>query len=185
MQCTDEAVLLTRAQSNDQEALGALYDRYSGKIYAYILYRVGDSFVAEDLTASVFIKVLGAIQSDRSWQLSFSGWLYRIAHNAVIDHFRRNKKRESLPLDEQLVAADDDPVSSAEQSLAYEAMRGALAELTEDQQTVIQLKFYEGLSNLEVARILGKTEGAIKSLQFRALGALRRTIEDQAGGQHA
>ena len=184
MQPTDEAALLERAQRNEQAAIGELYDRYSAKIYSYILYRVGDTALAEDLTTSVFIKVLDAIRSQRSWQLSFSGWLYRIAHNAVIDHYRRAQKRETLPLDERLVATGEDPVSRAEKSIQYEAVCAAMHELTEEQQAVIQLKFFEGLSNLEVARALGKTEGAIKSLQFRALGALRRRMEPQVRGQH-
>ena len=184
MQPTDEAVLLERAQGNDQAAIGELYDRYSAKIYSYILYRVGDAALAEDLTTSVFVKVLDAIKGQRTWQLSFSGWLYRIAHNAVIDHYRRAKKRETLPLDERLVATGEDPVSQAEKSIEFEAVSQAMQGLTEEQQTVIQLKFFEGLSNLEVARVLGKTEGAIKSLQFRALGALRRSIEPQVRGQH-
>ena len=185
MQCLDESSLFERARCNDPVALGQLYDRYAGKIYSYILYRVGNEGLAEDLTTSVFVKMLNAIRADKSWQLSFSGWLYRIAHNAVIDHFRRSKKRDTLPLDERLVAADDDPVTSVERTMEFEAVRDAMVCLTDDQQAVVQLKFFEGLSNLEVAKVMGKTEGAIKSLQFRALGALRRSMESDAGRQHA
>ena len=182
---SDEKALLERARSNDSRALGELYDRYSGKIYTYILYRVGDESLAEDLTANVFIKVLGAIQSSRAWDLSFSGWLYRIAHNAVVDDFRRRKNRIALPLDERLVATQDDPVATAEGRIALESVKGAMVFLTEEQRTVVELKFFEQLSNLEVARVMGKTEGAIKSLQYRALAALRRQIAGSAREEDA
>ncbi len=177
MQATEERLLLERAGACDEAALGELYDRYAGKIYNYIFYRVGDPDLAEDLTASVFIKVLDALKSSKGWQSSFSGWLYRIAHNAVVDHFRRQEQEKVLPLDEQIVAAFDDPVAAAERALSAEAIRAALNTLTEEQQQVVIYKFIEGLSNLQVAEIMGKTEGAIKSLQYRALAALRRHLE--------
>ncbi len=181
MQSCDERMLLERAKAYDSAALGDLYDRYAGKIYAYIYYRVGDEVLAEDLTANVFIKMLDAVKSTRAWDMSFSGWLYRIAHNAIVDHFRRNSHDKGLPLDERLVATTDDPVKTVEQLMASNVVKAAIANLTEEQQTVIVLKFFEGLSNLEVANIMDKTEGAIKSLQYRALAALRRCIEESGG----
>ena len=185
MQSSDETELLTRAREYDSVALGELYDRYSGKIYSYILYQVSDEVLAEDLTANVFTKVLGAIQTSKAWQTSFASWLYRIAHNAVIDHYRRNKHDRTLPLDERLVSAIDDPVSSTELALESEAMVEAMAYLTSEQRTVIALKFLEGYSNIEVAQIMSKTEGAIKSLQYRALRALRRELEGAREMEHA
>lgn len=179
----EEQALLERAQQYDPEALGELYDRYSPKIYSYILYHVGDQGLAEDLTASVFAKMLDAIRSSKGWQSSFSGWLYRIAHNAVVDNFRRGKNQETLPLNERLVSAREDPVATVEHALASESIREAMMCLTDEQQMVIELKFFEGLSNLEVAELMGKTEGAIKSLQYRALGALRRHLEGRLGGE--
>ncbi|MBM3190182.1 MAG: sigma-70 family RNA polymerase sigma factor [Chloroflexi bacterium] len=179
---TEEQVLLERAQRYDPEALGEIYDRYAPKIFSYILYHVGDQGLAEDLTANVFTKMLDAIRSSKGWQFSFSGWLYRIAHNAVIDNYRRSRNLESLPLNERLVSARDDPVSSVERVLAAESVREAMVCLTDEQQMVIELKFFEGLTNLEVARLMGKTEGAIKSLQYRALGALRHQLQDRLGG---
>jgi len=176
MQPGDEQGLLARAKAFDQAALSELYDQYSAKIYSYIYYRVGDDKLAEDLTTSVFIKMLDAIKSSKAWQQSFSGWLYRIAHNAVVDHFRRNKYGPHLQLDERLVAQGDDPVTTVEQSISSEFVKSALHHLTDEQQTVIELKFFQELSNLEVAGIMGKTEGAIKSLQYRALAALRRHL---------
>lgn len=177
MQCADEVAVLERARRCDQVALGEIYDRYAPRIGSYIMGHVGDQAIAEDLTATVFIKMLEALRASRGWQTSFSGWLYRIAHNVVVDHYRRNDEGHEFQLDERIVSAVDDPAAAVEQILATESIGAAMAQLTEEQQTVIALKFVEGLSNVEVAVAMGKTEGAIKSLQFRALAALRRCME--------
>lgn len=177
----DEQTLLERAQQYDANALGELYSRYAPRIYSYILYQVSDERLAEDLAANVFSKMLAAIQASKAWQQSFVSWLYRIAHNVVVDHFRRFKHGRDLPLDEGLISADLDPVSTVEHTLSHEAVMAAMRVLTEDQRTVIVLKFFEGLSNVEAARVMGKTEGAIKSLQYRALGALRRELDEVWG----
>jgi RNA polymerase sigma-70 factor (ECF subfamily) len=177
----DEQALLERAQQYDAGALSELYDRYAPKIYSYILYQVSDERLAEDLVANVFSKMLVAIQASKAWQQSFVSWLYRIAHNVVVDHFRRFKHAGNLPLDERLISADPDPGSTVEHMLSHEAVKSAMGALTQDQRTVIVLKFFEGLSNVEAAQVMGKTEGAIKSLQYRALGALRRELEEVWG----
>ncbi|MBN1402216.1 MAG: sigma-70 family RNA polymerase sigma factor, partial [Anaerolineae bacterium] len=177
----DEQTLLERAQQYDANALGELYSRYAPRIYSYILYQVSDEKLAEDLAANVFSKMLAAIQTSKAWQQSFVSWLYRIAHNVVVDHFRHFKHGRDLPLDEGLISADLDPVSTVEHTLSHEAVMAAMHVLTEDQRTVIVLKFFEGLSNVEAARVMGKTEGAIKSLQYRALGALRRELDEVWG----
>jgi len=173
----DDGALLERASQCDSQALGELYDRYSGRIYTYILCHVGNQELAEDLTANVFVKMLDAVRTSNAWQTSFSGWLYRIAHNAMIDHFRKRDHAPTLPLDEQLVSAEDNPVAAVDQLLRSELIGEALLQLTEEQQLVIACKFFQGLTNVQIAEIMGKTEGAIKSLQYRALGALRRVLE--------
>lgn len=177
MRTGDDDSLLERVQEYDKSALGEIYDRYAGRIYNYIYYRLGDAHLAEDLTGTVFLKMLEAIHTSKSWNVSFSGWLYRIAHNLVVDHYRRNQQECGAQLDERLVASDEDPVKAVERRLESARLRQAIEELTEEQGQVIALKFVEGLTNAEVAQILGKTEGAIKSLQFRALASLRRILE--------
>ncbi len=172
----DEKALLEKARQSDPAALGEIYDRYAVKIYSYILYQVGEQGLAEDLTASVFIKMLDAIKASKAWRLSFSSWLYRIAHNAVVDHFRRSSHFRSLPLDEGLVASKDSPSATVETVMATEVVKEAMGQLTVEQRTVVILKFFEECSNLEVATIMNKTEGAVKSLQYRALAALRRQL---------
>lgn len=178
----DDWALLERAREYDTAALGAIYDRYSDRIYNYIYRRVGNANLAEDLTAAVFTKMLEAIRSAKPWRTSFSGWLYRIAHNIVVDHYRSWRKDAELPLEERLVADRGDPVSALDKTLNKEQLRTAIGHLTDDQTNVIWLKFVEGLSNAEVAEVLGKTEGAVKSLQHRALDALRRLLVDEMEG---
>lgn len=179
MLSTDDWALLEKAREYDQAALGILYDRYSLRIYNYIYRRVGDAHLAEDLTAGVFTKMLEAIRSAKLWRTSFSGWLYRIAHNIVVDHYRSWRKDGDLPLEERLVTLQGDPVKSLDRSLTQSNVRLAIDQLTTEQSQVISLKFLEGMSNTEIAEIMGKTEGAIKSLQHRALDTLRRVLASE------
>jgi RNA polymerase sigma-70 factor (ECF subfamily) len=175
----DEQSLLERASRADPEALGALYDRYVGRIYSYIYHRVGQADLAEDLTAQVFARMLEAIQEGRAWRTSFSGWLYRIAHNLVVDHYRRRGRATFVELEEAqpIVADEGDPVRKVEARLESEHLRAALAKLTEEQAQVIALRFLDEFSIAEVAAMMDKTEGAIKALQYRAVLALRRVMQ--------
>lgn len=179
MLSNNDWALLEKAREYDPAALGVIYDRYSTRIYNYIYHRVGDAHLAEDLTASVFTKMLEAIRSAKLWRTSFSGWLYRIAHNMVVDYYRSGRKDSDLPLEERFVTLRGDPVKSLDVSLAQAQIRKAIGQLTPEQCQVILLKFAEGMSNTEIAEIMGKTEGAIKSLQHRALDALRRVLADE------
>ena len=172
----DERLLLERARKYDPEALGEIHDGYSEKIYCYIYRYLGEARLAEDLTAEVFLKLLEAIKASKGPRTHLSAWLYRVAHNLVVDHFRR-PQGESLPLEEGLVAAPENVTVAVEKKLAQQQLRAAISHLTSDQQQVIVLKFIEGLSNAEVGQVLGKTEGAVKSLQHRALAALQRIME--------
>jgi len=176
-----ESRLLQRAKTYDIDALAEIYDHYEARIYSYIYHRVGNQTVAQDLTSQVFLRVLEAIQHDRTWESSFSGWLYRIAHNLVIDHYRRRGRAtqvsfENLPT---LPAHAESPEDAAERTLAAERLRLAINRLTDEQAQVISLRFLEGLSITEVADTTGKTEGAVKALQYRAVSSLRRLLERQ------
>ena len=170
-----EFVLRERAVALDPAALAEIYDRYSGKIYSYIYHRVGDGGLAEDLVGDVFVRMLEAVRSDRAWTTSLQGWLYRIAHNLIVDRFRRSGGREHVELDEGWMATDNTS-HSFETLFASNQLQQGMRVLTEEQQQVVVLKFVEGLSNTEVAEILNKTEGAVKALQHRALTALRQVV---------
>jgi RNA polymerase sigma-70 factor (ECF subfamily) len=173
---TEEVPLLKRAKAYDPEALAELYDHYGPRMYAYIYRRVSDATLAEDLTAELFLRVLLALRNEQAWRDSFIAWLYRVAHNLVVDHYRRQPAVASQSLDESLAAQDGDPIASAEDALARERLRSAIGRLTQDQQQVLALRFGEGLTAKETARILGKSTGAVEALQHRALAALRRIL---------
>jgi len=175
---TDEHILLERAKQCDQAAWAELYDRYASRIYAYIYRRVGDARLAEDLTGDVFVRVLQAIQAERFWHTSFQSWLYRIAHNLVVDFYRRRPAVQDWQLDEGLMAAHDDLDSALTERLSHRRLRAAISRLTPEQQQVLTLRFGEGLPAREVAEILDKSVGAVEALQHRALAALRRVLEN-------
>ena len=173
---TNERTLLERARAYDADALGELYDQYAPLIYAYLYRRVHNAQLAEDLTGEVFVRVLQAIQSEQFWHTSFRRWLYRIAHNLLVDHYRRQPPVPMLALDEQLVAAQGDPDSALAEKLSRQDLLAAISQLTPDQQQVLVLRFGEGLAAREVAEIMGKSVGAVELLQHRALTALRRIL---------
>jgi RNA polymerase sigma-70 factor (ECF subfamily) len=175
----EQQELLERASRGDPDALGVLYDQYADRIHSYIYHRVGQAELAEDMTGQVFMRMLEAIRIGQAWRTSFSGWLYRIAHNLVIDHYRRRGRTTLVDLDDAtpVVATHGDPVHSTEVSLDRERLRAALNLLTEEQAQVITLRFLEEMSIAEAAEIMDKTEGAIKALQYRAVLALRRVMQ--------
>jgi len=175
----DQQALLERASRAEPAALGEVYDQYADRIYAYIYRRVGQAEVAEDLTGQVFMRMLEAVRRGQGWRSSFSGWLYRIAHNLVIDYYRRRGRVTLVDIDEAapIRATHGDPVRSTESLLSREQLRAALFQLTEEQAQVITLRFMEERSIAEVADLMDKTEGAIKALQYRAVLALRRVMQ--------
>lgn len=178
-----ESIRLQRANNLDRKTLAAIYDDFHLPIYRYIYRQVGDVETARDLTAEVFRRFLQAIQDKKGPTAYLSAWLYRVAHNIVIDHYRREQHRQHLPLDQDLLASSDNTGQAAENILMAEHVRLSLQHLTPDQQQVIILKFLEGLSNKEVAEITGKPVGAIKSLQHRALAALQRQLVQEKSGE--
>ncbi len=177
---TDERSLVERAVRRDTQAFALLYDEYVEKIYRYIHYKVGTRTQAEDLTAQVFLRAWESIGKYRSTKHPFAAWLYRIAHNLVVDHYRTN--RAALVLDDlaREEADSTSPEEIAEQRLTSEMVKRAITQLTEDQQEVILLKFIEGYSTAEVAALTGKDQGAVRALQHRALGTLQRIFRKEA-----
>lgn len=176
---TNERTLLERAKQYDEAALGELYDHYAPRIYAYVYRRVGNAHLAEDLTGDVFVRVIQAIQSERFWHTSFQAWLYRIAHNLVVDHYRRQPPTAELELDERVVAAEDDPASAVAERLSHQRLCAAIGRLTPGQQQVLALRFGEGMTARKAAEVMGKSTGAIEALQHRALAALHRVLKEE------
>src|SRR5512136_1271211 len=138
----EEHDLVRRAQDYDPVAFGEIYERYYLGVYKYVYYRVGDQALGEDLTMEVFLKAMEAIDSFSFRGVPFSAWLYRIASNLVIDHFRR-QPQPILSLEEKLVSAVEHPDLSLDSEFSHQALQRALSELTDDQQQVIVLKFVD------------------------------------------
>lgn len=174
---SSEFDLLQRAVSGDPDAFATLYDTYVEQIYRFVYFRVGDEQTAEDLTSQVFLKAWDNLSGYQIRGLPFSAWLFRIARNSIIDYYRTFKETTSLEPD---VLAKPDPAANVddrvEQRLEAEEVRLALQHLTEDQRQVLTLRFIEGFSTEEVAKVMGKRQGAIRALQMRGLQALAQII---------
>jgi RNA polymerase sigma-70 factor (ECF subfamily) len=169
----DEGQLISKAKY-DRQAFGELYERYLQKIYTYLYYRTGNHADAEDLTSRVFQKAYIHLPGYEHLGLPFSAWLYRIAHNIVANWYRDQGRRKVVGLDEAIGhSTEEDPGSSAEKADEQERLLQLIRKLPEEKQQVIILKFTEGYSNAEIGRILGRSEGAIKSLYHRTLLTLR------------
>ena len=172
--------LVERAQKGDRAALEDLYLIHFDRIYGYLHVTVGNRHDAEDLTTQTFLKMLEAIGKFRWQSAPFSAWLFRIAHNLAMDHFRTTKRWQ---LEETPPEPDPDEYTSAEHAALESIGRKSMLELIEglspEQQQVLTLKFVFNFANAEVATILGKTEGAIKSLQHRALASLQKQLEQR------
>jgi len=176
---SSDAKLVKRAQGGDVNAIGELYDRHHEPIFCYVLVRVSDRNLAEDLTGEVFARMVTGLAGYRLTEIPFRAWLYRVAHNLVVDHYRKEKGRQAVPLEHAAGLSDpaDNPASTVERQLTLEQVQSALATLDPSQRAVVELRFLCGLSLKEAALALDKTLAAIKSLQHRGLKALRVALE--------
>jgi RNA polymerase sigma-70 factor (ECF subfamily) len=172
--------LLRRARLLDETALAAIFDAYYPLLYRYIYHHVRHQQTAEDLTAEVFGRMLAQLADGRGPRRHLRAWLYRVAHNLVIDESRRRVHRDHAPLDERAVSNESDVATQAEAAIQRQQARAALEELTPRQRAVIILKFLEGYDNREIARILETSVGAVKALQHRGLAAMRRRLAHSA-----
>jgi RNA polymerase sigma-70 factor, ECF subfamily len=173
----DVRLLVERAQQGDREALEELYLMHFDRIYSYLHMSVGNRHDAEDLTTQTFMKMLESIKRFRWRSAPFSAWLFRIAHNLAMDHFRASRRwqpEEEVP--EPAGDAEPSAEAVAMQTIGRESMLQLIENLSQEQKQVLTLKFVFNLPNAEAATILGKSEGAIKSLQHRALVSLQKQI---------
>ena len=171
-----DETLLHRARAFDEQALGQIYNAYFERLYRYAYRFVGDVDSAQDIVAETLRRLLEALRDGRAPN-HLGAWLYRVAHNLAMDQHRQRPAEGIVSLEPDLDQADEaDTEADSEQRLAQERVRAALAQLTPEQQNVVVLKFLEGYSNAEVGALMNKPEGAIKSLQHRALAALKRAL---------
>jgi RNA polymerase sigma-70 factor (ECF subfamily) len=178
----NEEEILLRASQGDREAFGLLYEHYIDRIFNYVYYRTGNLHDAEDLTARVFQRAMNHIRGYTDRGVPFSAWLYRIAHNLVANWHRDRSRKQEIPLDDFPIASAkaDRPESTLVRSQEQDALLRLIRQLPAERQSLLILKFVENLSNAEIGQIMGRSEGAVKSLYHRTLLALRDQIGDQS-----
>jgi RNA polymerase sigma-70 factor (ECF subfamily) len=175
----DEDKLLSQARRGNQKAIARIYETYFDALYNFIRWRVDDVTLAEDLTSDVFIKFLSALQSPNAPRQSLRGWLFRVARNALHDHYSQSIR--TTDLDEGLTVPDDtDAEAQLIEALDAERVRQALRMLATDQQEVLILRFGQMLNLQDTAESMGRSISAIKSLQFRAINTLRQVLDESA-----
>jgi RNA polymerase sigma-70 factor (ECF subfamily) len=174
----DEIRLVNQAKSGDADAFAQLYDACLDRVYRYIFFRVSDEQTAEDLTSHVFLKAWEKLDRYRP-NGPFMAWLYAIARNTVIDHYRTRRQTVSLDEAAPLPARNKDPDDLLQLEFELGLVRSAMKQLTNEQQEVLMLKFIAEFDTAQIARRMGKSQGAIRALQMRALQALSRIIDVQ------
>ena len=177
----NEEEILSLASQGDRDAFGQLYERYMERIFNYVYYRTGNTHDAEDLTARVFQRAMNHIQKYTDRGVPFSAWLYRIAHNLVANWHRDRSRKQEIPLDDLpiLPTKGDHPEKNLVRSQEQDSLLRMIRKLPAERQNLLILKFVEDMSNAEIGAIMGRSEGAVKSLYHRTLLALRDQLEDQ------
>ncbi|MBX0327088.1 RNA polymerase sigma factor [Oscillochloris sp. ZM17-4] len=180
----DLSEVIKRAQQGDQRAFDVIYDRFADPLFRYIYARCGDATAAEDMLGDLWVRVVERIEGFRlppsGGEQAFAAWLYRIAYNLVIDTFRR-KESGNVPLNPYISDRDPSPDDHAIIGDERRELREAIEKLTPDQREVVLMRFIEERSNAEVAALTGRSEGAVKVMQHRALGALAKLLGGSRG----
>jgi RNA polymerase sigma-70 factor (ECF subfamily) len=182
-----DAELVQQAQEGKMEAAGELYDRHNQPIFRYVWSRVGDAQLAEDLTGEVFTRMVVHLPNYRTTGIPFRAWLYRVAHNLIVDHHRREGSRVVVSLENAtgLQSPESNPDGLVEERLALSRIRQALHRLDPAQREVVILRFWMGLPLREVAAMLDKSVAAVKGLQYRGLIALRVLLAESGERERA
>lgn len=174
----DEHNLIVRAQEGEAEAFGLLYDFYMPRIYRFVLFKVGRREEAEDLTHQTFLKAWEHVETYEPRGYQFSSWLYRIARNTVIDHYRKSKPQFNIDdLEQDILKSEDNQARDLDTKIEWDAMLEAIYKLNDTEQDVLIMRFIDELTHKEVAEAIGKSEGATKVIQHRALRNLKKIIE--------
>ena len=183
MTIDDAAVerLVEQARSGDADAFGRIFDVYHEPVYRFIASRVRRPMDAEDLTQIVFVKALEALPRYEARGVPFGGWLFRLARNAVIDQARTRRDHTDLEAVAERASEDEGPHDIVAARRDMDAVAKALRALTPEQRETVELRFFAGLSAKEAAAAMGKQEGTVRGLQFRAIAALRRALDIEGG----
>ena len=176
MSVYDEQSALNGLRELNSQSIGAVYDQYFPEVYRYVRYRISDDAVAEDIASDVFMRLLEAVQKQKGPETNIKGWLISTASNVVNDHLRRQYRRPTEALSDTVPDLDSSVHTEVDLREQNRAVRSAYAQLTEEQQHVLALRFGQGCSLEETASHMKKKVNAVKALQFRALAALQRLI---------
>ena len=179
----DEEELVRAAQRGQRDAFARLYETHVERVYRYLLSRLGQHADAEDVTAEVFIRAMKALSSYKARGTPLMAWLYRIAHNQAVNYLKKRARRPEVNLEDVVAPASDDPEREALDIASFAEAERAMEALTPLQGQVISLRFAGELSVAETATIMKRSQGAVKFLQFSALQALRRNLEQQGAGR--
>jgi len=172
----EDGHVLEGLQNLDKQVIGAVYDQYFSEVYRYVLYRMGDSSLAEDVASDVFVRLLEASQDGRGPKTNLKGWLISTASHIVMDTLRRKYRRPEEELSETMPDLSPSIAAEIDQREKNQTVNNAFAQLTSEQQNVLALRFGQGYSLEETASLMNKNVNAVKALQFRALAALQREV---------
>ena len=159
-----------------ENKLAGLFEEYYDRIARYANARIGDQREAEDIASEVFVKALKSLDTFEERGLPMGAWLFKIAHNLVVDYHRRRSQRQTVDLEKVEIQADNNPAMEAEMTLEMERVRQAMTNLSEEQREILRLRFYGGLSSAEVGAMMGKSDGAVREAQSAALKKLRMKL---------
>jgi RNA polymerase sigma-70 factor, ECF subfamily len=174
---SNEQAIIAQARQGNEEAISHLYETYLQAIFEYIRYRVDSTVVAEDLTAEVFLRMVRSLPTYEEKGIPFRAWLYRIAANLLIDHYRQHQKNRTAPISEEYESDDTDPLNHLADEEQFSRLRQAMRSLPADYQDLLVLRFVEELPHGEIAKIMNKTAMALRAMQHRALKALALEFE--------
>ena len=166
----------TEARKYNEATLANLYEEYYDKIARYVYVRIGNRTEAEDIAGEVFLKALESLKSYQERGIPMQAWLFKIAHNLVVDHLRKITKRKTVPIDTVQIETDEDPITIADTNIEFEKVTGAMGQLTREQREILRLRFFGGLTSKEVGGILNKNDGAVREMQRSAIEKLRKLL---------
>jgi len=166
----------TEARRHKESKLAGLYEEYYDKIARYAYVRIGNRTEAEDIAGEVFLKALESLESYKERGIPMQAWLFKIAHNLVVDHLRKTTKHKTVPIDTVQVEANTNSVALAEKNIEFERVNKAMEQLTQEQREVLGLRFFSGLTSKEAGSILNKSDGAVREMQRAAVEKLRRLL---------
>jgi len=174
----DDNLIKRKADDKDynESALSSLYEEYFDKIARYAYLRIGDRSEAEDIAGDVFLRALDSLKSYRERGVPMQAWLFKIAHNLVIDYFRKMQKRKTVPIDKVEIEGGINPADVAERIIDLERVTKAMEQLTQEQREVLGLRFFSGLSSREAGQVLNKSDGAVREMQRAAIERLRNLL---------